>query len=571
MRFFSYLYGANKKNLKNLQKVTAMAKLAIKSDNQNQIMLFPPSLDELIPSNHVVRIVSAVIDRLDISEILSTYKGGGNSCFDPRMMLKVLIYAYLNNIYSSRKIERMLAENICFMWLSGMSRPDYRTINYFRGKRLKTGIDNIFTQVVELLHQEGLLTLDVQYIDGTKIESSSNKYTFVWKKTVMKYDERLKRKTLALIEQIEKNHAIECEDETSAGELTVEDFSERLERLSERIDESELSNQESKDIRKTKEESLPKMEEYREHLEIMGERNSYSKTDHDATFMKMKEDHMMNGQLKPGYNVQISTENQFITHYGIYQRPTDTLTYITYQKAFRDRYGRFSDSNVADSGYGSEENYKFMTDNGIAPYVKFNMFHTEQKRKYKDNPFLPQNLYYNREENYYVCPMGQHMDFVRKEKRYTDSGFEQTVSIYRARRCHGCPLRAKCHKAKGNRTIEVNHRLNAYKDMVRELLTSEEGLEHRSRRPIEPEAVFGQLKANGMFKRFRLKGLSGTNVEFGLKAIAHNLMKLSNKVAFSDLFAIISTFLCAFWYVLTKSQNPHGKIFKYVNNPEFCS
>ena len=571
MRFFSYLYGANKKNLKNLQKVTAMAKLAIKSDNQNQIMLFPPSLDELIPSNHVVRILSAVIDRLDISEILSTYKGGGNSCFDPRMILKVLIYAYLNNIYSSRKIERMLAENICFMWLSGMSRPDYRTINYFRGKRLKTGIDNIFTQVVELLHQEGLLTLDVQYIDGTKIESSSNKYTFVWKKTVMKYDERLKRKTLALIEQIEKNHAIECEDETSAGELTVEDFSERLERLSERIDESELSKQESKDIRKTKEESLPKMEEYREHLEIMGERNSYSKTDHDATFMKMKEDHMMNGQLKPGYNVQISTENQFITHYGIYQRPTDTLTYITYQKAFRDRYGRFSDSNVADSGYGSEENYKFMTDNGIAPYVKFNMFHTEQKRKYKDNPFLPQNLYYNREENYYVCPMGQHMDFVRKEKRYTDSGFEQTVSIYRARRCHGCPLRAKCHKAKGNRTIEVNHRLNAYKDMVRELLTSEEGLEHRSRRPIEPEAVFGQLKANGMFKRFRLKGLSGTNVEFGLKAIAHNLMKLSNKVAFSDLFAIISTFLCAFWYVLTKSQNPHGKIFKYVNNPEFCS
>lgn len=548
-----------------------MAKLAIKSDNQNQMMIFPPSLDELIPSNHVVRIVSAVIDRLDISEILSTYKGGGNSCFDPRMMLKVLIYAYLNNIYSSRKIERMLAENICFMWLSGMSRPDYRTINYFRGKRLKTGIDNIFTQVVELLHQEGLLTLDVQYIDGTKIESSSNKYTFVWKKTVMKYDERLKRKTLALIEQIEKNHAIECEDETSAGELTVEDFSERLERLSDRIDESELSKQESKDIRKMKGESLPKMEEYREHLEIMGERNSYSKTDHDATFMKMKEDHMMNGQLKPGYNVQISTENQFITHYGIYQRPTDTLTYITYQKAFRDRYGRFSDSNVADSGYGSEENYKFMTDNGIAPYVKFNMFHVEHKKKYRNNPFLPQNLHYNREENYYVCPMGQHMDFVREEKRYTESGFEQTVSIYRAKRCMGCPLRAKCHKAKGNRTIEVNHRLNAYKDMVRELLTSEDGLEHRSRRPIEPEAVFGQLKANGMFKRFRLKGLSGTNVEFGLKAIAHNLMKLSNKAAFSDLFAKISAFLCAFWYVLTKSQNPHGKIFKYVNNPEFCS
>ena len=520
-----------------------MAKLAIKSDNQNQIMLFPPSLDELIHSNHVVRIVSAVIDRLDISEILSTYRGGGNSCFDPRMMLKVLIYAYLNNVYSSRKIERMLAENICFMWLSGMSRPDYRTINYFRGKRLKTGIDSVFTQVVELLHQEGLVTLNVQYIDGTKVESSANKYTFVWKKSVEKFDSRLKQKTDALLKQIEERHAIECEEDTSAGELTVEDFSERLERLSERIDESELSRQETRTVKKIKEESIPKMEEYREHLEIMGGRNSYSKTDHDATFMRMKEDHMMNGQLKPGYNVQISTENQFITHYGIYQRPTDTLTYITYQKAFRDRYGRFSESNVADSGYGSEENYKFMTDNGIAPYVKFNMFHVEQKRKYSDNPFLPQNLHYNEKDNYYVCPMGQHMDFVREEKRYTESGFEQTVSIYMARRCHGCPLRAKCHKAKGNRTIEVNHRLNAYKDMVRSLLTSEEGLMHRSRRPIEPEAVFGQLKANGMFKRFRLKGLSGTNVEFGLKAIAHNLKKLSATIDFSLFFEKFWMFL----------------------------
>ena len=521
-----------------------MAKLAIKSDNQNQMMIFPPSLDELIPSNHIVRIVSAVIDRLDISGILSTYRGGGNSCFDPRMMLKVLIYAYLNNVYSSRKIERMLAENICFMWLSGMSRPDYRTINYFRGKRLKTGIDSVFTQVVELLHQEGLVTLNVQYVDGSKVESSANKYTFVWKKSVEKFDSRLKQKTDALLKQIEERHAIECEEDASAGELTVEDFSERLERLGERIDESELSRQEAKDIRKIKQESIPKMEEYREHLEIMGERSSYSKTDHDATFMRMKEDHMMNGQLKPGYNVQISTENQFITHYGIFQRPTDTLTYIAYQKAFRDRYGRFSEANVADSGYGSEENYKFMTDNGIIPYVKFNMFHVEQKRKYRNNPFLPQNLFYNEKDNYYVCPMGQHMDFVREEKRYTESGFEQTVSIYKAKICHGCPLRAKCHKAKGNRTIEVNHRLNAYKDMVRNLLTSEEGRMHRSRRPIEPETVFGHIKANGMFKRFRLKGLSGTNVEFGLKAIAHNLKKMSVTMDFSLFFGKLWTFLC---------------------------
>ena len=520
-----------------------MAKLAIKSDNQNQMMVFPPTLDELVPKEHVVRLVAAVVDRLDISEILSTYRGGGNSCFDPRMMLKVLIYAYLNNTYSSRKIEQQLKENVNYMWLSGMSRPDYRTINYFRGKRLKSGIDTIFTHVVELLHNAGLISLNVQYIDGTKVESSANRYTFVWKKTVGKYDVRIRQKALAFLEQVEEKYAIECEDETSAGEMTVSDFESRLGSIVEKIGEDTLSKRERKEIKKMREESLPKMEEYKNHMEIMGERNSYSKTDHDATFMRMKEDHMKNGQLKPGYNVQISTENQFITHYGIFQRPTDTLTYITYQKAFRDRYGRFSETNVADSGYGSEENYKFMFENGITPYVKFNMFHVEQKKKYRDNPFLPQNLHYNKEENYYVCPMGQHMDFVREEKRYTESGFEQTISIYRAKRCEGCPLRSKCHKAKGNRTIEINHRLNAYKDVVRKLLTSEEGLKHRSRRPIEPEAVFGQIKSGGMFKRFRLRGLAGTNIEFGLKAVAHNLKKLS---AIEDFRRLFERFLSLF-------------------------
>ena len=529
-----------------------MAKLAIKSDNQNQMMVFPPTLDELVPKEHVVRLVAAVVDRLDISEILSTYRGGGNSCFDPRMMLKVLIYAYLNNTYSSRKIEQQLKENVNYMWLSGMSRPDYRTINYFRGKRLKSGIDTIFTHVVELLHNAGLISLNVQYIDGTKVESSANKYTFVWKKTVGKYDVRIRQKALAFLEQVEEKYAIECEDETSAGEMTVSDFESRLGGIVEKIGEDTLSKRERKEIKKMREESLPKMEEYKNHMVIMGERNSYSKTDHDATFMRMKEDHMKNGQLKPGYNVQISTENQFITHYGIFQRPTDTLTYISYQESFRDRYGRFSETNVADSGYGSEENYKFMFENGITPYVKFNMFHVEQKKKYRDNPFLPQNLHYNKEGNYYVCPMGQHMDFVREEKRYTESGFEQTISIYRAKRCEGCPLRSKCHKAKGNRTIEINHRLNAYKDVVRKLLTSEEGLKHRSLRPIEPEAVFGQIKSGGMFKRFRLRGLAGTNIEFGLKAVAHNLKKLS---AIEDFRRLFERFLSLFVdiYIIIRS------------------
>lgn len=513
-----------------------MAKLAIKSDNRKQNLLLPPSLDELVPENHMVRVVDAVIDRLDISDILSTYRGGGNSAFNPKMMLKVLVFAYLSNVYSSRRIEELLKRDIYFMWLAGMKRPDFRTINYYRGKRLKEGFDAVFTQVVRLLHEEGFVSLKVQYIDGTKIESVANKYTFVWRGSVEKYDARLKAKTEALLRQIEQNHAIENQENPVPEELTAEEVTKRVERIKEKVDAENLGKEERKALKQIETDSVPRMNRYRGQLETMGPRNSYSKTDPDATFMRMKEDAMLNGQLKPGYNVQISTENQFITNFGIYQRPTDTLTMISYLESFKARYGMQSEEIVADSGYGSEENYEYMFSNGMTPYVKYNMFHVEQRRGYRNNPFRVSNLFYNPDDDFYVCPMGQKLKFIRQEKRYTASGYQQTVSVYRASRCEGCPLRGQCHKSKRDRQIEVNHTLDDYKARARELLTSEQGIKHRSNRPIEPEAVFGQIKECGRFRRLRLKGLTGAKIDFGLKALAHNLRKLAQSWAKSSFF-----------------------------------
>ena len=513
-----------------------MAKLAIKSDNRKQNLLLPPSLDELVPENHMVRVVDAVIDRLDISDILSTYRGGGNSAFNPKMMLKVLVFAYLSNVYSSRRIEELLKRDIYFMWLAGMKRPDFRTINYYRGKRLKEGFDAVFTQVVRLLHEEGFVSLKVQYIDGTKIESVANKYTFVWRGSVEKYDARLKAKTEALLRQIEQNHAIEDKENPVPEELTAEEVTKRVERIKEKVDADNLGKEERKALKQIETDSVPRMNRYKEQLETMGSRNSYSKTDPDATFMRMKEDAMLNGQLKPGYNVQISTENQFITNFGIYQRPTDTLTMISYLESFKARYGMQSEEIVADSGYGSEENYEYMFSNGMTPYVKYNMFHVEQRRGYRNNPFRVSNLFYNPDDDFYVCPMGQKLKFIRQEKRYTASGYQQTVSVYRAGRCEGCPLRGQCHKSKRDRQIEVNHTLDDYKARARELLTSEQGIKHRSNRPIEPEAVFGQIKECGRFRRLRLKGLTGAKIDFGLKALAHNLRKLAQSWAKSSFF-----------------------------------
>ena len=513
-----------------------MAKLAIKSDNRKQNLLLPPSLDELVPENHMVRVVDAVIDRLDISDILSTYRGGGNSAFNPKMMLKVLVFAYLSNVYSSRRIEDLLRRDVCFMWLAGMRRPDFRTINYYRGKRLKEGFDAVFTQVVRLLHEEGFVSLKVQYIDGTKIESVANKYTFVWRGSVEKYDARLKAKTEALLRQIEQSHAVENQENPVSEELTAEEVAERVGRIREKVDADNLSKEERKVLRQIETDAVPRMNRYKEQLETMGSRNTYSRTDPDATFMRMKEDAMLNGQLKPGYNVQMSTENQFITNFGIYQRPTDTLTMIDYLESFKTRYGMQSEEIVADSGYGSEENYGYMFSNGMTPYVKYNMFHVEQRRSYRNDPFRVSNLFYNPDDDFYVCPMGQKMKFIRQEKRHTASGYQQTVSVYRASRCEGCPLRWQCHKSRRDRQMEVNHTLDDYKARARELLTSEQGLKHRSKRPIEPEAVFGQIKECGRFRRLRLKGLTGAKIDFGLKALAHNLRKLAQAWAKSSFF-----------------------------------
>jgi len=511
-----------------------MAKVIFKSYKENDLLLLPPSLGDLVPQAHPARIVSSVIDHLDISSIESKYKGGGTSSYNPRMLLKVLVYGYMCNTFSGRKIEKQLKENIIYMWLSGYSTPDFRTLNLFRSQRLNGDFESIFTQVVELIHREGLVTLDVQYIDGTKVESVANKYTFVWKGAVDTYDERLKNKVDAVLRQAEK---VISSDEDQVGTtigMNAEEFQRRVDNIVEKIEK--VPSEMQKEIKKISKESLPKMKEYQRHREILQERGSYSKTDHDATFMRMKEDYMGNGQLKPGYNVQISTENQYITNYGIYQKPGDTTTLIDYLESFDRKYHRQSKEIVADSGYGCEQNYDYMLDNEIVPYVKYNYFHMDirKERKRPSDAYKLPLPYYNSHNDYFVCSMGQHMRYIGKRDRKSENGHIGEYSRYMAQDCSRCPIKGVCTKAKGNRIYEVNHNLMKQKQLVRGLLTSERGLMHRSKRPIEPEAVFGQIKYNCGFKRFSLRSLPKVSVEFGLVALAHNLRKYANKITSMD-------------------------------------
>lgn len=247
--------------------------------------------------------------------------------------------------------------------------------------------------------------------------------------------------------------------------------------------------------------------------------------------MRMKEDAMNNGQTKPGYNLQIGTENQFILDFGLFQTPSDPLTMIPFFNSFFDRYSKHPQTGVADAGYGSEENYRFMEEAGIDAYVKYNRFHREQRMHYVPDSFSAQALYYNTDGDYYVCPMGQHMERIGTTRTKTKSGYISKSSRYKARRCEGCPLRGSYFKAKGDRIIEVNHPLAEYRRKARERLTSEEGIEHRGRRCIEPEAVFGQMKYDMGYKRFRHFGLDKVKMDFAFLAIAFNLKKMCSKIA----------------------------------------
>ena len=475
--------------------------------------------------------VNDVIDRINIEPLLKQYKPGGTSVYHPRMLLKVLVYGYLSNIYSSRKMEAALKENVHFMWLSAMNRPDHNTIARFRSERLKDALRQVFGQVVELLVEEGLVSIKHIYTDGTKIESSANKYTFVWGRAIKTSKERIAKQLDELWDYTQKLAEEELADESKPDfkEIDRQKVTQTIEKIDKALEGKPVSKKVKQKLSYAKKNWPAKLAEYTEKEALMGtNRNSYSKTDPGATFMRMKEDHMLNGQLKPAYNWQISTSDQFIVNYSIHQNPTDTLTLKPHLQQYEHLYNTLPESICADAGYGSEENYDYLEEGNINNYVKYNYFHKEQSKKWKEDPFKSQNLFYNEEQDKVYCPMGQPMDRIEDRKSKTFSSYTQTYARYQAKNCHGCPLRGPCHKSKGNRIVELNHNLRRHKRLVRENLTSEQGLKHRSKRPWDVEATFGALKHNKGFRRFMMKGLNKVEIEAGLLALAHNLAKKAN-------------------------------------------
>lgn len=509
-----------------------MAKVVFKKDKSNQLFLLPPDLSSLISENHLVRTVAKVIDEIELSPLFDTYKGGGTSSYSPRMMLKVITYAYIEKIYTCRPIAKALKENIYFMWLSGMSTPDFTTINNFKSKRLKESVDDVFSSVIEVMLKGGYIKSENLFVDGTKIEANANKYSHIWKKNAERNESMVKervKKLLSHIEELQKAEDAEYGShdlEEYEGRITAEQIDEVVAEINKKISKWSKTKKPVGKITELKNEAS-KLKNYVKQKDMLGGRNSCSKTDKDATFFRMKEDNY-GSQLKPAYNVQIATENQFILGYGVYQKAADTSLFIPFMNRLKNELKIPVRNVVADAGYGSEENYNYVEKNCIGNYIKYNNFDHERTKAYKENKFLSDHFVFDNEKNKYECPSGQKLDFAFIKKMITENGYRLEKMVYRSKSCNGCEYKEKCSKGLNNRSIEISPRLVDYKNIVRKNLESETGQKLILRRGVDVESVFGQIKHNKQFRRFYTRGLRNVTTEWGIISLAHNIKKMAN-------------------------------------------
>jgi len=508
----------------------------------DQPQLLPPSLDELIPEKHLVRVINELIEKLDLEVIESGYKGGGTSSYHPRMLLKLIVYAYAEKNYSGRQIAKLVRENIHYMWLSGGNRPDFRTINRFRSERLKGKIQGVFTEVLEKLIEGDYVKLEHYFVDGTKIEANANRYSFVWKKSTQHRRKALEQKVSELFEKIDK---LQAEEDAEYGDEDLEELggdkeidSEALEELAKRLDGILANDPEPKEAREVKkakkqidEDFLPRLIKYEQYEVMLGERNSCSKTDADATFMQMKEDHMHNRSLKAGYNVQVGTEGQYIVGFSVHQNASDNVTLRGDLEQLRNNLKRLPKTWVADAGYGNEENFLLLEGEGVEAYLKYPGFDREKRKRAKlseKEKYQAKQFQLQPDQDAYLCPQGKTLHFEKEVEEVNATGYRSVKREYRCRDCEGCIAKEICTpKSTHGRTLSIGPELVRLRGVAFNKLTSEIGEKLRKRRLAEVEAVFGLLKQNGRFRRFHLRGLEKVEIKWGILSMAHNIKKMA--------------------------------------------
>lgn len=502
-------------------------KVVFKTYCQEQQFLLPKDMNEYLSRGHIARLISRIIDMMNLDNIISTYKGGGASAFNPRMLLKVWILGFVYRIYSCRQLAKALRENLPFIWISGNQQPDFHTLNNFR-LRLKNEIKKIFKEIVIYGIENKIIEGKDVFVDHTKNEANSNKHKIVWKKQVEKQLVRIDEELDELFEFIDKINEDEEKEFRSKDlpEQEREGFDKEkvkniIDKINKRVREEQISKEQArgdrKKIRRTKE-LLDRKKSYEEKKEILNGRNSYSRTDNDAVGMMMKD----KVTIRPAYNEGIAVENQFVLDYIISDNCADNVSFIELAEGVTYNLGKKPENMHGDSGYGNEETMGYLNKKKIGNYLKYNTYHKEKTKKWKEKNVLI-GLEYSKKKDEFICPSGIILRFEKLRKDITKTGYKRKSKVYRTDEgdCDKCSF----HK-RGGKTLQVSWKYERLKKQAKKNLESEKGIELRKRRGNEVESIFGDEKMNKKKRRYNLRGLPKVNIESGLYYIAHNIQKI---------------------------------------------
>ena len=511
--------------------------------NQSGYQLkLPLNLETIIPEDDSVRLLSQFVEAMDLTDLYSTYERINS--VSPKTLLKIMLYSYMNGDYSSRSMELNCKRDINFMFLlEGAPAPDHATFARFRSIHFAPCSKRILAEMSDALFDLGEISGETIFIDGTKIEASANKYTFVWKKAVTKNQAKLLIKLADFVAECEHLYDIRIVHGGTVKMRHVKKLRRKLYALgqSENVVFVHGTGKRKTPLQKSiekLEDYLSRLKRYNQEIHVCGERNSYSKTDHDATFMRMKEDAMGNGQLKPAYNLQHGVDSEYITWLTIGPQSTDAATLIPFLKDAEEHL-KFKYKNItADAGYESEENYLFLESNGQLSYIKPANYEISKKRKYKNDIGKIENMEYDPESDSYTCRNGKRLtaDHVRHSKSKT--GYVSEKTIYKCEDCSGCPYKSDCIKGNNCKTPleERTKKLQVAKTFLKqrnedlERILSDDGILFRTNRSIQAEGSFGDLKQDMQFRRCLSKGTSNVLAESTLLAMARNINKLHNKI-----------------------------------------
>jgi len=504
----------------------------------------PLDLEISIPSDDPVRLVSAFVEEMDLSELYKTYSRIRKNQATPRQMLKLVIYAVMNRIYSSSDIQKACKRDINFMYLlEGMPAPDHATIARFISLHFSACAKVLLAQMSDLLYLLGEISGKTIFIDGTKIESAANKYTFVWKRAITKNQARLYTKLSSFVAECEELYGIRTVYHDRISIHTLKRLKKQLCRV--KVQEGIVFvhgiGRRKTQLQKSLEQLdqyLEKLKEYTKKLYTLGDRNSYSKTDPDATFMRMKEDAMLNGQLKPAYNIQHGVDSEYITWIDISPHPTDTRTLIPFLKDMENHLGFKYSEVVADAGYESEENYLFIEENGQTAYIKPQNYEISKTRKYKKDISRRENMEYHADRDSYICLNGRELTVTNERRSKTTSGYVSVKTYYRSPDCTGCPYKTECIKGnncktpmeKRNKVLMVSKTMSQKRAEDLERITSEYGTMLRMNRSIQAEGSFADVKEDMNFRRYLYRGKANALAESILLAMGRNINKLHCKI-----------------------------------------